>query len=445
MKVLVLVASLGIAVLGGCDCDSAGPGDAADAGQDGGPPAPDCARDNGGCDANAKCIMRASSRLCICNPWYFGDGLTCAKSGLQVGSPWPMEGGNVRHTGQSIYVGPQTKHLKWSKALGDSLGGTPAIDADGTVYVGAPDELHAYRADGTLKEVLANGRGGGWSTPALGADGALYVQNGGMLHAVDIATTDPTKRVKWPPYSTKDRERASPTIGADGTVYIGSLVDDSANRTYTGMVYALDPATGSLKWPVPFISGPMHDSSPAIGADGTLFVATDFGMVFAIGADGKERWHASCPGGVLGVSPVIGADGTVFVGGFEGTLYAFNAATGAAKSLKVASSIRSLAVGADGTLYVGGGRADQALLAIDPATIGQGNKPLWSFPTKELVDGVAIGADGTVYLTSDQLYALKPDGSLKWSDPIFGPSSPVLGDGVLYVRAYDGSLNAFGD
>ena len=65
---------------------------------------------------------------------------------------------------------------------------------------------------------------------------------------------------------------AAPAIGADGTVYYGSGDHN---------VYALDGATGGLKWSFP--TGADTLSSPAIGADGTVYIAGNDGKVYAIG------------------------------------------------------------------------------------------------------------------------------------------------------------------
>lgn len=72
----------------------------------------------------------------------------------------------------------------------------------------------------------------------------------------------------------------------------------------------------------------------------------------------------------------------------------------------------------------------------------------WSFATGLCVSP-SIGADGTLYLgsTEHRLYALWPDGSVKWSFATDGYvcSSPAIGeDGTVYAGSDDFKLYAFG-
>src|SRR4029453_12498371 len=64
---------------------------------------------------------------------------------------------------------------------------------------------------------------------------------------------------------------SSPTVAADGTVYVGS----NDNK-----VYALDGATGKKKWE--FVTGYMVGSSPALGTDGTVFAVSSDGLLYAL-------------------------------------------------------------------------------------------------------------------------------------------------------------------
>ena len=66
----------------------------------------------------------------------------------------------------------------------------------------------------------------------------------------------------------------------DGTVYFG---------TGGGNVYALDAASGNLKWK--FQTGDVVHASPAI-ADGTIFIGSWDSYFYALdAATGKEKWR----------------------------------------------------------------------------------------------------------------------------------------------------------
>ena len=70
-------------------------------------------------------------------------------SAQQPGSPWPMFGHDVRHTGVSSVLGPSDPVVKWRFLTGSFVYSSPAIAADGTIYVGGADgELSARAPDG---------------------------------------------------------------------------------------------------------------------------------------------------------------------------------------------------------------------------------------------------------------------------------------------------------
>jgi eukaryotic-like serine/threonine-protein kinase len=63
------------------------------------------------------------------------------------------------------------------------------------------------------------------------------------------------------------------------------------------------------------------ESSPAIGADGTVYVGSDDNKLYAINPDGSLKW-TYITGDYVRSSPAIGANGTVYVGSYDGKLYA---------------------------------------------------------------------------------------------------------------------------
>lgn len=93
------------------------------------------------------------------------------------------------------------------------------------------------------------------------------------------------------------------------------------------------------------------------------------------------------------------------------------------------------------TIYVGS--SDNNLYAINPdGTIK------WSFPTEGAVTSTpAVGWNRKIYFGSQDyfVYALHSDGSLYWSYETGGPidSSPVIADNKVYITSMDEKLYAF--
>ncbi|MDC0219768.1 PQQ-binding-like beta-propeller repeat protein, partial [Verrucomicrobia bacterium] len=77
-------------------------------------------------------------------------------------------------------------------------------------------------------------------------------------------------------FATGDDVHSSPTIGSDGTVYVGS---------FDNKLYAINGKSGVKLWE--FVAGGPVDSSPAIGPDGTLYVGSYDNKLYAIKTDSK--------------------------------------------------------------------------------------------------------------------------------------------------------------
>ena len=88
---------------------------------------------------------------------------------------WWMFHHDVQHTGRSPFTGPAIPQLKWKYATGSAIYSSPALGADGTIYVGSVDDnLYALTPSGSLKWKYTTGSMID-SSPALGADGTIYV------------------------------------------------------------------------------------------------------------------------------------------------------------------------------------------------------------------------------------------------------------------------------
>ena len=93
---------------------------------------------------------------------------------------------------------------------------------------------------------------------------------------------------------------SSPAIGADGTIYFGS---------HDKKFYALNP-DGTKKWD--FATGGQIISSPAIGADGTIYFSSTDGNLYALHPDGTELWRLRT-GGAAESSPVLDSQGVIYL------------------------------------------------------------------------------------------------------------------------------------
>jgi outer membrane protein assembly factor BamB len=69
----------------------------------------------------------------------------------------------------------------------------------------------------------------------------------------------------------------------------------------------------------------IDNSAPAIGADGTIYAASDDYSLYAIRPNGTKRWTFAT-GSDIHSALAIGADGTVYVGSGDNNLYAVGVA-----------------------------------------------------------------------------------------------------------------------
>ncbi len=261
-------------------------------------------------------------------------------------------------------------------------------------------------------------------SPTIGGNGTVFVGSGDTnLYAVNQDGTE-----KWN-FSTSGSVPSYPTIGGDGTIYVGSRDDN---------LYAVNP-DGTEKWT--FETGDEILSSPSIGDDGTIYVGSYDNNLYAIDPDGTEKWSFSTSDWVVS-SPAIGSDGTIYVGSYDYNLYAVNPDGTEKWSFSTGDYLLSSpAIGSDGTIYVGS--CDDNLYAVNP----DGTEK-WTFETGgEIISSPAIGDYGTIYVGSydNNLYAIDPDGSEKWNfttgDRVH--SSPAIGsDGTIYVGSWDDNLYA---
>ena len=330
----------------------------------------------------------------------------------------PMFRGNLAHTGVYDAAGvPRLTGVKWKFHSGGLIISSPAI-ANGLAYVGSTD---------------------------------------GNLYAIDLNSG----AMKWK-FETKARVVSSPTV-AGGLVYFSS---------YDGWFYAVDALTGKLKWKFKnagerrFAATHIHGSLPAAETmpdpfdcylsspavwNGNVYFGSGDGNIYALdAATGNIKWRFHT-GDVVHASPAI-SGGTLFIGSWDSYFYAIDAASGKEKwrfktgvdpDIHNQVGIQSSAAVADGTVYFG--CRDSNLYALDAVT----GKKRWSFSTKSswVISSPAVLKGRVYFATSDTalFYALdagsgKEIFSLKFHFPFF--SSPAIAGNTLYVGSQDGKLTA---
>ncbi len=278
------------------------------------------------------------------------------------------------------------------------------------------------------------------SSPTIGPDGTIYVgSHDNNLYAVNSDGTqkwvfdagDPVLIEGGISGGYTKGMQSSPAISSDGTIYI---------RSFSNYLFALNP-DGTEKWKFPMKVSADTWSSPTIGNDGTIYVGSaregnEGGRVYAINPDGTEKWNFKAQSDVF-PTMAIDDDGTIYSGaGGDGEFFALNPdGTVKWRFSTGRHTESSVAIGSDGTLYFG--NWDNKIYALD----SNGNKK-WEFLTggEGIVASPAIAKEGTIYFNADDgyLYAFNPDGILKWKydvgDPAESSSSPTIGsDGTIYV------------
>lgn len=324
------------------------------------------------------------------SPSIGGDGT------IYFGSGWDFNGSSD----PALYALHSDGSLKWRFNTAGGVFSSPAITPDGIIYFGSLDgHLYSVKDTGRDGQLLWRSSLKHWvySSPAVGYGGDIFI--GGLLLTFYAFRPDGTLRWSHP---TDWCVFSSPAITPDGIVYVGSKDEHLYAFTETGE-FLFAAGTGS------FYDGHMVDSSPAVGPDGTIYVGVDpYGAVgqvpyaidtalFAFRPDGSLKWTFDMDDGAES-SPAIGPDGTVYIGSYDGRLYAVADRGDEPEllwSFKTGGWIDgSPAVDADGVIYFGS--RDSTLYALDT-----GGNLLWSLATEGGIESSpAIDGRGVLYFGS---------------------------------------------
>ena len=290
---------------------------------------------------------------------------------------------------------------EWRFGAGGLLEFPPAV-ADGMLYVGQiRGKFFAIDTDTGLAAWRKNIRHCSAATPTVD-NGVVYASflaeypcpkgefgSGGYVFAWDAKTGERKWVAELPPVES------SPLV-QDGTVYVGA---------WDNKVYALDAATGAVKWATEtdaqIVSSASWIDAATAGGSPAIVIGTNGGSLYSLdAATGAIRWKAQS-NSVLGsgreyfyATPTV-AYGRVFIGNTDGWMYAYGAQSGKLIWAKKAGSyVYTGAVAAGQVIYIG--TYDGDIIAFDAAT---GDR-LWTAPAPGAVHGAPVLMDGLLYFST---------------------------------------------
>jgi eukaryotic-like serine/threonine-protein kinase len=352
--------------------------------------------------------------------------------------------------------------LRFTALLILLLGAALLFASDTATFRGDAAHTGVYNAPGFLQlnGVKWTFHAGGQliASPAIDGDTIYAPSTGGKLFAVDRATG--TK--KWE-LDLKTRLTSSPAV-ANGLVYLAA---------FDGNFYAVDAAAGKVKWQFKtggerrFSGRHLHGmqpasetmpdpwdcwlSSPVIWNGAVYFGSGDHNVYALDAATGALKWKFQT-GDVVHASPAIDG-GVLFIGSWDSNFYALDAATGKEKwrfktgedlDVHNQQGIQSSAAVADGMVFFG--CRDAHMYALDEKT---GEKK-WAFGTKGswVLNSPAVSKGKVYFATSDtgMLYAADAKtGAIEYAVgfngwPVY--SSPAIAGDMLYVGSTEGKLAA---
>ena len=252
---------------------------------------------------------------------------------------------SASRSGGSLYAVSSRGSVLWVLGNLDLIRSSPALGADGTIFVAGGQHLYSVRPDGTMIwAYTADDSSFAYSSPAIAPDGTIYIGGtGGALYAFNRDGT-----VQWT-FGAGELIHSSPAIGSNGMVYVASR----SSGTSSGRLHAIGP-DGRERWSLSLPTG--TNSSPSVGPDGTIYVVAN--GVTAVDPGGSIRWNSAEGCGTDAATPILGAGGGIYMSGclqgLAGTpvaIYALDAQGRLRWDYRAGgSSLGSVAIGVDGRI-----------------------------------------------------------------------------------------------
>lgn len=171
------------------------------------------------------------------------------------------------------------RKLSTSVTLFQEVWGSPTIGPDRTVYITTNDwRLWAFNPDGKVKWYFDTDHET-WTTPVFTNNGLIvFGSEDGYMYGLKDDDTHPTEVWRYPKVSS-GAWWGTAAVAADGTIIFGSEVVEGSEK---GIYYAIDEKGGRFKWKTPSL-GFEARTHPAIAKDGTIYVCGgEAGNLYAI-------------------------------------------------------------------------------------------------------------------------------------------------------------------
>lgn len=347
------------------------------------------------------------------NPAYFVQGTIASVE-------WIFEDGSKQSTATANYKFPKVGVNKVDIKVNYADGKSEVASMNVTVLPFAWSDL-----DGTSYQKS--------STIVFSHDGqTLYTvgQGSKTLYAVNAITG----KINWEFVAAGATYGAGPAVAKNGSIIFGCEDAD-------GSVYAVSP-NGTVRWTAKM--GSTVKAAPAVTSDGVVYALCDGGKLSAFDLEsGAEKWTAQQSGNSGGLA--VDKDGTIYMGTSDG-VWAYDAAGNmkwkSSEVLKVTARGGNVVIGNDYVYVAMAGKAGVAAVNKGDGSVA------WKYATTygDCYNPV-VDNDGTVYFNEKAggLYAVKKDGSLKWSYTEvlnYTFSGFALGaDGKAYISQYATPFN----
>lgn len=361
----------------------------------------------------------------------------------RLNTDWYTYMANDLHTGYSESPAPADNTILWTAPVtGDTHEFPSPVIVNGIVYYpsnSGTDSLYAL--DAATGELIWKYRIGYTDDAVTVKDGYLYVASD-SLWCLDALAGE---RI-WAT-AAANVGGSTPAV-VEGGVYAGRATFISGK--YYSYVHRFDTVTGTEVW-TDTLSG-LAASCQTVW-NGMVFIPTYTGPLYALdAATGSIIWeNTDAYGGYWDSSPVV-VDGVIYINDFDGKTRGIAVATGSTIwEVDITAGVNYLAA----TPAYNGGRlyfADQVHTyhCLDAAT----GSTIWSVPgfqhgSSGIAHGIVFYGEGIDwYDDNSSVIALNCEtGEEIWSYETGNTkiySSPAITDGVVYIAGMDWNLYAFG-